>query len=186
MRLGSKLRRTIRVRGLRRSDVVTLPPGIPRLGVVFRRSHFQGCALKSGPVARSEALTRDGARKVELYQPFCNIVGGVSSPYGAKNPSKAFKRETSFIPSQLTRSGKTRAHFYVNYNLRMDFSHHTGSSLDGRAGRAFGDGAPRKYLRTVLRARPKVVAMVWIDFPWVANSCMVCTVLLLIMVLLMP
>src|SRR3954447_14885048 len=80
MRLGSKLRRTLRVRGLRRSGVVTLPPGIPRLGVVFRRIHFQGCALKSGPVARSEALTRDGDRKVELYQSFCNIVGGVMIP----------------------------------------------------------------------------------------------------------
>ena len=35
-----------------------------------------------------------------------------------------------------------------------------GSSLEGRLGRALGGGAPRKYLRTVLRAMPSVVAIV--------------------------
>jgi len=36
--------------------------------------------MEPGPVARSQALTRDSERKIELYQSFCNVVGGVSSP----------------------------------------------------------------------------------------------------------
>src|ERR687885_2052210 len=80
MRLGSKLRRTVSVRGLLRSGFVTLPPGIPRLGLILRWLALQGRTLKPSPIAGSQSLTRDGDRKVELYQPFCNVVGGVISP----------------------------------------------------------------------------------------------------------
>lgn len=36
--------------------------------------------MKPGPVAGSQALTRDAERKLKLYQSFCYIVGGVLSP----------------------------------------------------------------------------------------------------------
>jgi hypothetical protein len=79
MRLGSKLRRTVSVRGLLRSGFVTLPPRIPRIGVLLSLIAVQRCTLKSGAIAGSQSLTRDGDRKVELYQPFCYVVGGVDA-----------------------------------------------------------------------------------------------------------
>ena len=43
-------------------------------------------------------------------------------------------------------------------------------------------GLPRRYLRTVVRASSTSRSAIWwIDFPWLASSCMVCTVLLLSM-----
>jgi RNA-directed DNA polymerase len=51
----------------------TVPPVVPR--ITLHRG-----TLKPGPVAGSQALTRDSERKLELYQVFCNIVGGIISP----------------------------------------------------------------------------------------------------------
>src|SRR5215470_18008221 len=58
------------------------------------------------------------------------------------------------------------------------------SSLLARGRRGFLAGAPCRYLRTVGREMPNRRAISPIDFPCVANSCMVCTVLLLSMAVL--
>lgn len=57
-----------------------MPPVIPRIRVVVGGLTLQRGTLKPSSVAGPQLRTRDVARKLELYQAFCNIVGGVQIP----------------------------------------------------------------------------------------------------------
>src|SRR3712207_1731910 len=103
MRVGSKLRRTGRIRGFVRSRCATVPPSVPRIRVVVGGITLQRGTLKPSSVAGSQLRTRDAARKLELYQAFCNIVGGVlAAPpdVAIKVPSDASARPLTRMPSK--------------------------------------------------------------------------------------
>ena len=61
------------------SGLATLSPVFPRIWVHLRWITLYRGTLKPSPVVGSQGLARDADRKLELYQSFCNVVGGVST-----------------------------------------------------------------------------------------------------------